>query len=484
MRTLPTSNGAGRRIAFSPDGSRIATGLPVVLRDPAGADPSAVEQKSRASEVTFSPDGRLIGAVGEEGATIWERRGDEVSEAAKLAGTEASARQGIAFSPDSRHAVTYGEGGLRLQIWDLADPGSPRLAHVVSTESDPVTAVLFGPGRHLVVTGHSSGTISVWDTDGNRVASIGAHRGAVRGLALHPDGRSLASSGEDGAVTMWDVSDPTRLVEISRLRQTGPFETAHLAFSPDGTMLGGAYSGGTIVWNVEVPRLVARLCAESRPFSETEWRQYLPDLAYDPPCPKITSVPPSHGSAGVVTTSPAGVTSSSLGPAPDDLHGVDWDQATVTGAFCGVEGPVRLRDGRAEATSTLWGKVFLWTSRPAQVRYGDLDGDGRDEAAVTLGCDDGSGATPWKLALGYGIVVVRSVGGSSELVGEISATTMRDDAPHIPSLTEPRLEKGVITVEELWYRPSDGDCCPSAASLTRWWLRDGTLKADPPVQVS
>ena len=47
-----------------------------------------------------------------------------------------------------------------------------------------------------------------------------------------------------------------------------------------------------------------------------------------------------------------------------------------------------------------------------------------------------------------------------------------------------QFEKGAITVKELWYRPSDANCCPSGVSLTRWWLRDGTLKADPAVQVS
>ncbi|KJK44623.1 hypothetical protein UK23_28865 [Lentzea aerocolonigenes] len=27
-----------------------------------------------------------------------------------------------------------------------------------------------------------------------------------------------------------------------------------------------------------------RFCADSPPIPETEWRQYLPDIPYDPPC--------------------------------------------------------------------------------------------------------------------------------------------------------------------------------------------------------
>ncbi|HUQ56631.1 hypothetical protein [Lentzea sp.] len=197
--------------------------------------------------------------------------------------------------------------------------------------------------------------------------------------------------------------------------------------------------------------------------------------------PKITDA--SHtGDTTAVTSAPTSTGRSPLGTAPDDLHAVDWQQATLTAAFCGVEGPVRFLEGKANATSTTWGEVGLWLSTDNFVRYGDIDADGRDEAAVNVGCDNGGGTASSQLAFGF--VVVRADRGQLELVGEISATTMRDDAPHVPALAEPRFEKGAVTVKELWYRPSDANCCPTGASLTTWWLRDGTLKADQAVQVS
>lgn len=197
--------------------------------------------------------------------------------------------------------------------------------------------------------------------------------------------------------------------------------------------------------------------------------------------PKITGVPPPGGTT-VVTTEPAAGNKPSLGQAPDDLHGVNWQQATLTAAFCGVDELVTFQEGTVNATSATWGEVELWVSSSKTVWFGDIDADGRDEAAVSLGCDNGGGTASSELA--FGLVVVRSAGGKLELVGEISTTTMRDDAPHVPLLTDPRFEKGAVTVKERWYRPSDANCCPTAASLTRWWLRDGTLKPDPSVQVS
>lgn len=197
--------------------------------------------------------------------------------------------------------------------------------------------------------------------------------------------------------------------------------------------------------------------------------------------PKITGEP-QRGGTTVVTTAPSGGAKPALGTAPDDLRDVDWQRATLPAEFCGVEKPVTFQEGTVKATSTTWGEVEIWINTRKPVWFGDVDADGGDEAAVNLGCDNGGGTASSQLA--FGLAVVRAQDGKLELVGEISTTTMRDDAPHVPLLTEPRFEKGAITVKELWYRPSDANCCPTGASLTRWWLRDGTLKADQAVQVS
>ncbi|MET9634638.1 hypothetical protein ABZX92_45065, partial [Lentzea sp. NPDC006480] len=181
----------------------------------------------------------------------------------------------------------------------------------------------------------------------------------------------------------------------------------------------------------------------------------------------------------VVTTAPSEGVRPGLGSAPDDLLDVDWQQATLTAEFCGVEQPVTMANGEARATSTIWGPVEVVVNPRKPAWFGDLDADGRDEAAVNVHCENGG-----HLTLAFGLLVVRSFNGTLELVGEISTTTMRDDSPHVPLLADPRFEYGAITVRELWYRPSDAGCCPTGVAQTRWSLRDGTLKAAPAVQVS
>lgn len=198
--------------------------------------------------------------------------------------------------------------------------------------------------------------------------------------------------------------------------------------------------------------------------------------------PKVTAAPrESHTAAATTTTAPS-TTRPPLGKAAE-VRAVDWRNATLPAEFCDVEGLVQFRAGEATASSGRWGQVHLVAAYdPERVGYGDIDGDGREEAAVDLVCDNGGGTASGQLAFGYAVVRVRE--GVLELVGEVATTTMRHDSTHVPLLDEPTFEKGAITVKELWYRAGDMTCCPTGVALTTWWLRDGTLTADPAVQVS
>jgi len=171
----------------------------------------------------------------------------------------------------------------------------------------------------------------------------------------------------------------------------------------------------------------------------------------------------------------------SLGPAPSNLRAVDWTIATVPGEFCDIPGLVTFLDGEATVTSLNWGEVHA-DIVPEATRYGDLDGDGVDEAAVSVGCDTGGGTGAGQLETGY--VVVRESGGVLRSIGTITPQLQPADAPNATRMGGVGFSIGQLVVNEIWYRSGDATCCPTGEAETTWTFRNGGLEPSPPLVTS
>jgi WD40 repeat protein len=68
-----------------------------------------------------------------------------------------------------------------------------------------IAGVAFSPdGKRLASCGND-GTVKLWDTNsGREVLTLTGHRGHVAGVAFSADGHLLASCSHDGTVRIWD----------------------------------------------------------------------------------------------------------------------------------------------------------------------------------------------------------------------------------------------------------------------------------------
>jgi len=140
----------------------------------------------------------------------------------------------------------------------------------------------------LIVTGSTTGLVSLWDvhdpTKPSALSTISRHTGTVAGLAVQQRGELLASAADDGTIRLTTIRDPARPVEITALQGGGPYDSAALAFSPDGGTLAAASVNTFVLWSVDVSAILGRLCTDSNTITEADWDRYLPGFEYDPPC--------------------------------------------------------------------------------------------------------------------------------------------------------------------------------------------------------
>jgi WD40 repeat protein len=141
-----------------------------------------------------------------------------------------------------------------------AAPADSRL-EMVKHQSWVGGMALFSDGDRMA-TGDFVGQLVIWSgraTEPKPQFSFEAHKGSIRKVAVSPDGKLVASVGNDGAVRVWHT-DAAEKLHLELLGHE--CHVYHVAFHPDGKSLISADLKGLVKhWNIESGKLVREIDA-------------------------------------------------------------------------------------------------------------------------------------------------------------------------------------------------------------------------------
>src|SRR5205823_4167164 len=126
----------------------------------------------------------------------------------------------------------------------------PRVPPIRARVPGQCLNLAFSPDGRFLATGGEEYTVKIWDVETGREAHppLRGHKEDIYTVAFSPDGRWLASAGEDSTVRVWDRHAGYALARTFR-GHTGLVSS--LAFSPDGRQLfSGSNDHMVKVWDV------------------------------------------------------------------------------------------------------------------------------------------------------------------------------------------------------------------------------------------
>jgi hypothetical protein len=207
LHTLEGETGKICSLAFAPDGRTLVAGAwngsLHMWRVTDGAHLWSLKgQTTGVVDVAFSPDGKTMASASLGQTTkVWD-----VTSATLIRELDGpSVTTGVAFSPDGSLLATAGAADHNKQLWSTDDW---RPVRKLASAKGGMGDVAFSPDGTMVAAGNAWYEVRWWRTaDGALLDTARGHRDSVNSVAFSPDGEMLASGSLDGTVKLWRVPD-------------------------------------------------------------------------------------------------------------------------------------------------------------------------------------------------------------------------------------------------------------------------------------
>jgi len=189
---------------MSLDGTKMVTGYEdnsIILWDVAsGKQLKTLQDSGAVNSVCFSPDGTKIASGLDNTVKIWDIASSQILTTIKAANdNEFGNVNRVHFSPDG---MKLASASSTVKIWDVSS--GQMIKNLPDSEA---FCVRFSPDGKYLITGGYEKSVKVWNvSSGVLLQELKEHYSGVNNVAISRDGTKIASAGNDEKIKIWERS--------------------------------------------------------------------------------------------------------------------------------------------------------------------------------------------------------------------------------------------------------------------------------------
>ncbi|NIR52486.1 TIR domain-containing protein, partial [candidate division KSB1 bacterium] len=265
-RTLRGPTKPVNTVAFSPDGSMLASGSggmifsgDCTVRLWNVSDGKLLRtlngHREQVHSVAFSPDGTMLVSASSNNVWLWR-----VSDGTRIPTFERVASERIALSPDGTTLASTSpiwQSKKTIELWRMSD--GEHLTTLKSAEAESgFQSIAFSPdGANLAAV--AMRTIFLWHVSDGKILrhfKVSEEESGASSVAFSPDGKTLAAGAS--SVWLWRVSDGTLLNRLRKqnVNMWDDQGVNSLAFAPNGAIIASGHTDKTVrLWRLSGRKL-------------------------------------------------------------------------------------------------------------------------------------------------------------------------------------------------------------------------------------